>query len=30
MKIKPESKVLDKIKDIIGDMSLDIYGRIWF
>jgi len=28
MKIKPESKVLDKIKDIIGDMSLDIYGRI--
>lgn len=28
MKIKPEPKVIDKIKDIVGDMSLNIYGKI--
>jgi DNA polymerase-3 subunit alpha len=28
MKIKPEPKVIDKIKDIVGNMSLNIYGKI--
>lgn len=28
MKIKPEPKVLNKIKDIVGDMSLKIHGQI--
>jgi DNA polymerase-3 subunit alpha len=28
MKIKPEPGVLNKIKNIVGDMSLKIYGRI--